>query len=48
MGQDILKSQAEKIRDIVNFTTNVILAQLAVNATLESAYGLGNKTVFEA
>ena len=30
------------------FNTNVMVAQLAVNSTLETAYGNANKTVLEA
>jgi len=30
------------------FNTNVVVAQLAVNSTLETAYGNANKTVLEA
>lgn len=30
------------------FATNVKIAQKAVNATLETAYGNGNRTIFEA
>ena len=47
-GQDILKAESEKTREIVKFTTNTMVADLAVNATLENAYGQGNKTVYEA
>ena len=47
-GQDILKSEKERAREVVKFQTNVLVAKLAVNATLESAYGAGNKTVYEA
>ena len=47
-GQDILKSEKERAREEVKFNTNVAVARLAVNATLESAYGQGNKTVYEA
>lgn len=47
-GQDILKATNEKKRDSVRFATNVKVAELAVNATLESAYGSANKTIFEA
>lgn len=47
-GQDILKSEKERAREEVKFNTNVVVAKLAVNATLESAYGQGNKTVYEA
>lgn len=47
-GQDILKSEKERAREEVKFNTNVAVARLAVNATLESAYGQGNRTVYEA
>ena len=47
-GQDILKATAEKKRDTVKFETNVKVAELAVKATLENAYGNANKTIFEA
>ena len=47
-GQDIHTADAECVRDNVQFQTNVIVAQLAVNSTVETAYGAGNKTVFEA
>jgi hypothetical protein len=33
---------------MVAFETNILIAALAVNATLETAYGNGNKTIFEA
>lgn len=36
------------MREQVKFNTSVIVADLAVNATLEAAYGKGNKTIFEA
>ena len=47
-GQDINTAKAEKIRDKVQFDTNVLVAQLAVNSTLETAFGNANKTVLEA
>ncbi len=47
-GQDILKAEAEKKRELVRFETNQILAKLSVNATLELAYGQANKTLYEA
>jgi regulator of protease activity HflC (stomatin/prohibitin superfamily) len=47
-GQDIIKSNKERDREQVKFDTNVLVAELAVNATLETAYGTGNKTVYEA
>ena len=47
-GQDILKATSEKKRDQVKFDTNVLVAQLAVKATMENAYGAANKTIFEA
>ena len=43
-----MKATSEKKRDSVRFETNVKVAELAVNATLESAYGSANKTIFEA
>lgn len=36
------------MRDTVRFKTNVKVAELAVQATLENAYGSANKTIFEA
>ena len=33
---------------MVKFVTSVEIATLAVNATLETAYGNANKTIFEA
>jgi len=33
---------------LVKFVTNVKVAELAVNATLETAYGNANKTLFKA
>jgi hypothetical protein len=33
---------------MVKFETSVIIANLAVNATLETAYGNANKTEYEA
>ena len=47
-GQDILKATAERKRDSVKFETNVLVAALAVNATIENAYGIANRTIFEA
>lgn len=47
-GQDILKTEKEADRDEVQFKTDVIVARLAQNATLEKAYGEGNKTVYAA
>lgn len=47
-GQDIHTAMAELNRDMVKFVTQVEIANLAVNATLETAYGNGNKTLFEA
>jgi hypothetical protein len=32
----------------VRFGTNIKVAELAVQATLENAYGAANKTIFEA
>lgn len=46
--QDIIKSNRERDREQVKFDTMVLVAELAVNATLETAYGDGNKTVYEA
>jgi len=45
-GQDINTANAELLRDTVMFLTSVKVAELAVNATVETAYGDGNKTVF--
>jgi len=47
-GQDIYTATAELAREMVKFETSVKIAGLAVNATLETAYGNGNKTIFEA
>lgn len=47
-GQDILKAENEKKREQVKFDTNVEIARLAVNATLEKSYGEANRTVYEA
>ena len=47
-GQDINTANAELLRDTVMFETSVKVAELAVNATLETAYGEGNKTIFQA
>lgn len=43
-----MKATAEKKRDHVKFATNVLVAELAVRATMENAYGAANKTIFEA
>jgi len=43
-----LKAQAESQRENVRFGTNVSVALLSVNSTLEKAYGDANKTIFEA
>jgi len=47
-GQDILKAENEKKREQVKFDTNVEIARLAVNSTLEKSYGEANRTVYEA
>lgn len=47
-GQDINTANAELLRDTVMFQTSVKVANLAVNATVETAYGEGNKTVYQA
>merc|ERR1711935_528978 len=47
-GQDIKTAEAELERDSVMFETGVKVARSAVNATVESAYGEGNKTVYQA
>lgn len=47
-GQDIQTAVAETTRDQVQFTTNVEVARLAQNATVETAKGLAQKTLFEA
>ena len=47
-GQDIHTAEAELIRDNVQFNTNIKVAELAVNSTIATAYGAGNKTVYEA
>jgi len=47
-SQDINTATAESQRENVKFHTNVMIAEKAVNATLETAYGNGNRTIFEA
>lgn len=47
-GQDIHTATAESEREMVKFTTNIKISELAVNATLETAYGNANRTIFEA
>ena len=47
-GQDIHTADAELKRDTVKYVTNVEVAKLAVNSTIETAYGNGNKTYYEA
>jgi len=47
-GQDIETAKSELLRDTVMFETSVKVASLAVNATVESAMGEGNKTVYQA
>lgn len=47
-GQDINTANAELLRDRVMFETSVKVAQLAVNGTVETAYGEGNKTEAQA
>ena len=47
-GQDIHTAEKESERENVKFNTNVRIAELAVNATLETAYGNANRTIFEA
>jgi len=47
-GQDIKTAASEKDREKVMFDTNVVVAQLAVNSTLETAFGNANKTILEA
>jgi hypothetical protein len=47
-GQDILKTEKEADREVIKFETDVIVARLAQNATLEKAYGEGNRTVYAA
>jgi gamma-glutamyl:cysteine ligase YbdK (ATP-grasp superfamily) len=47
-GQDINTANAELLRDRVMFETSVKVAKLAVNATVETAYGQGNKTYYAA
>ena len=47
-GQDINTANAELLRDTVKFRTAVMVADAARNATVESAYGAGNKTYYQA
>ena len=47
-GQDIHTATAELTRETVKYVTNYEVAKLAVNATVETAYGNGNKTYYEA
>lgn len=47
-GQDINTASSETVRERVKFVTKVEVAQLAVQATLEEAYGIANKTIYEA
>lgn len=47
-GQDINTANAELLRDQVQFTTSVEVAKLAINSTVETAYGEANKTIFAA
>jgi hypothetical protein len=47
-GQDIHTATKESERENVKFNTNVRISELAVNATLETAYGNANRTIFEA
>jgi hypothetical protein len=47
-GQDINTANAELLRDTVKFKTAVMVADAARNATVESAYGEGNKTYYQA
>lgn len=47
-GQDINTATAEKFRDTVKFKTSVMVADSAKNATVETAYGEGNKTYYQA
>jgi hypothetical protein len=47
-GQDINTANAELLRDTVMFETSVKVANLAVNSTVETAFGEGNKTIYQA
>lgn len=47
-GQDINTANAELLRDTVKFKTSVLVADLARNSTVETAYGEGNKTYYQA
>ena len=47
-GQDIKTAQAEFNRDSVGFETKEIVAFLAMNATIEKAYGTANETKYNA
>jgi len=47
-GQDINTANAELLRDKVMFETSVKVAELSVNGTVETAYGEGNKTIYQA
>ena len=46
-GQDILKAQAEQVRDYVYFNTTVAVAELKVNSTLEAAHGNASEVKYE-
>ena len=47
-GQEIHTATAELTRETVKYVTNYEVAKLAVNATIETAFGNGNKTYYEA
>ena len=47
-GQDIHTANSELARDQIKFDTNVKVAELAVNSTLETAKGEAAKTIYEA
>lgn len=47
-GQDIHTADAELLREQVKFKTNVNVASLAVNSTVETAKGNAAKTIYEA
>jgi len=47
-NQDIKTAKAERDRDSIGFTTNIEIAKLAVNSTVETAKGEAAKTIYQA
>lgn len=47
-NQDIKTAKAERDRDSIGFETNVEIAKLAVNSTVETAKGEAAKTIYQA